>query len=69
MHNTLVVASNQQFFDYLPVVNEIEQAGGCISDWSGNALELGSDGRVIASSNQQLHEQALEIFKLKDPAP
>ena len=57
----LVVATNQQAFDYLPVVNVIEQAGGCISDWNGDPLRLESNGRVLASANRRLHELALDI--------
>jgi inositol-phosphate phosphatase / L-galactose 1-phosphate phosphatase / histidinol-phosphatase len=59
----LVVAAKQQPFDYLPVVNVIEQAGGCISDWNGNPLGFESDGRVLASANQRLHELALDICR------
>jgi histidinol phosphatase-like enzyme (inositol monophosphatase family) len=57
----LVVAANQQPFDYLPVINVIEQAGGCITDWNGDVLGFESDGRVLASANQRLHDQALEL--------
>jgi inositol-phosphate phosphatase/L-galactose 1-phosphate phosphatase/histidinol-phosphatase len=63
-HIGVVVAANQEPFDYLPVVNVIEQAGGCITDWKGNALGLESDGNIIASANQFLHEQALDICKI-----
>ena len=59
----MVVAANQQPFDYLPVVNVIERAGGYITDWNGNALGLDSDGRVLASANQSLHDQALNICR------
>ena len=59
----LVVAANQQPFDYLPVVNIIEQAGGCITDWNGDALGFESDGRVLASANQRLHDQALDLCR------
>jgi len=39
----MVVSANQQPFDYLPVVNVVEQAGGYITDWNGDALGLESD--------------------------
>jgi inositol-phosphate phosphatase/L-galactose 1-phosphate phosphatase/histidinol-phosphatase len=60
----MVVAANQQPFDYLPVVNVIEEAGGYITDWNGDALGLESDGMVIASASQSLHEQALSICRV-----
>jgi histidinol phosphatase-like enzyme (inositol monophosphatase family) len=59
----MVVAADQQPFDYLPVINVIEQAGGCISDWNGDALGLESNGLVIASANSSLHKQALSICR------
>ncbi|MCZ6733552.1 MAG: histidinol phosphate phosphatase, partial [Gammaproteobacteria bacterium] len=49
----------QQPYDFLPLVNVVEQAGGCISDWKGNKLGLDSDGRILASANHRLHEQVL----------
>lgn len=63
-HIDLVVAANQHPFDYLPLINVIEQAGGYISDWNGDALGFESDGRVLASANQQLHEQALDVCRI-----
>jgi inositol-phosphate phosphatase/L-galactose 1-phosphate phosphatase/histidinol-phosphatase len=46
-------------FDYLPLVPIVEQAGGVISDWQGNALNLQSGPQVIAAATPELHEAAL----------
>lgn len=55
----LVVESGLFPFDYLPLVPIVEQAGGVISDWQGNALNLNSGSQVIASATPKLHEAAL----------
>lgn len=60
----MVVAANQQLYDYLPVVNVIEQAGGIITDWNGDALNLESDDMIIATVIQVLHEQARELCRV-----
>jgi len=58
----LVVESSLYPFDYLPLVPIVEQAGGVISDWQGNALGLHSGPQVIAAATPQLHEAALEVM-------
>jgi len=47
--------------DFLPLVPVVEGAGGRITDWDGRALGLsvGTKGRVLASGDPALHEQAL----------
>jgi len=40
----------------------VEQAGGVISDWQGNALCLHSGSQVIAAATPQLHEAALNFL-------
>jgi inositol-phosphate phosphatase/L-galactose 1-phosphate phosphatase/histidinol-phosphatase len=39
----------------------IEEAGGTITDWSGNPLGLDSKGDVLAAASRELHEEALTI--------
>jgi histidinol phosphatase-like enzyme (inositol monophosphatase family) len=58
----LVVESGLYPFDYLPLVPIVEQAGGVISDWQGNALGLLSGPQVIAAATPQLHGAALKIL-------
>ena len=50
----LVVESGLKPYDYCALVPVIEGAGGVITDWRGNALGLGSDGRVIACGDPAL---------------
>jgi histidinol phosphatase-like enzyme (inositol monophosphatase family) len=48
--------------DYLPLVPIISGAGGVISDWNANALDLKSGDRFIAAGDQRTHAEALKIL-------
>jgi inositol-phosphate phosphatase/L-galactose 1-phosphate phosphatase/histidinol-phosphatase len=57
----LVAEASMGPHDFLPLVPVVEGAGGRITDWEGRALTLsvGTKGRVLASGDAALHEQAL----------
>ena len=61
-HCDLVIEAGLQPYDHLALVAVIEGAGGRVTDWRGNALGPGSDGRVVAASTTALWEQALEAL-------
>ena len=48
--------------DYLALVPIINNAGGVISDWQGKPLTLTSGTQFVASGDQALHRQAIEIL-------
>ena len=56
----LVVESNLQAHDIIPLVPIIKSAGGIVTDWEGK-LPL-NGGRVIAASNKVLHREALQLL-------
>lgn len=58
-HIDVVVEVGLQPYDYLSLVPVIEGAGGVITDWTGKALGLKSDGRVVAAATPALHAEAL----------
>ncbi len=58
-HVDAVVDYDLQPYDYLPLMAVIEEAGGIITDWEGQSLHLGSDGRVVSAATPQLHAQLL----------
>jgi inositol-phosphate phosphatase/L-galactose 1-phosphate phosphatase/histidinol-phosphatase len=58
----LVIEANLQLHDFTALVPVIEGAGGVMTDWEGRPLRSGSDGRVIAAGDPQLHEQTLELI-------
>ena len=61
-HLHLVAEADMKVQDYMPVVEVIRQAGGIISDWSGQPLGFDSDGTVLASASNGLHDAALEVL-------
>lgn len=48
-----------QPYDIVALIPIIEQAGGVVSDLSGNRAEQG--GAVLAAANPDIHGQALQI--------
>ncbi len=61
-HVDLVVESDLQPYDFCALVPVVEAAGGVISDWQGQPLDMQSKGDVVASSSQTLHRQALALL-------
>ncbi len=61
-HVDLVCEDTLQPYDYAALIPIIEGAGGVITDWRGKALDLESDGTVIAAGDPALHAVAIEIL-------
>jgi myo-inositol-1(or 4)-monophosphatase len=40
----------------------IQEAGGIVTDWSGDPIRIGWNGTALASANLELHRQALELL-------
>ena len=57
-----VVEASLSPYDYLALVPVVEGAGGRITDWGGNALNLVSDGRVVAAGSAPLQEEILSLL-------
>ncbi|WP_260027181.1 inositol monophosphatase family protein [Ruegeria conchae] len=60
-HVDAVIDYDLQPYDFLPVAAVIEAAGGVITDWNGNPLNLNSDGRVISAATPVLHAELLAM--------
>ena len=58
-HVELVAESNMAPHDFLALVPVVEGAGGMITDWQGNPLDLLAGRQVLATANPALHKQAL----------
>ncbi|WP_035026803.1 inositol monophosphatase family protein [Gemmobacter nectariphilus] len=56
-----VVDHGLEPYDYLPVLPLVQAAGGVMTDWDGNPLGFGSDGRVVAGS-PAVHAHLLEVI-------
>lgn len=59
----IVVEDSLEPYDYMSLVPVIEGAGGCISDWEGKPLVLGSGRQVVASANIELHQKVLKALE------
>jgi myo-inositol-1(or 4)-monophosphatase len=49
-------------WDWAALVPVIEAAGGVVTDWAGQKLQLGCDGSVLAAANAALHAAALRAL-------
>ena len=58
----LVCESSLKIYDFAALVPIIKGANGVITDWKGLPLSLESDGSILASGSQEIHEEALTIL-------
>ena len=49
-------------YDFCALVPVVAGAGGVISDWRGRSLGLDSVGRVLASGDRAVHEEAMDLL-------
>lgn len=61
-HVDLVLETRLQPYDFLALVPVIEEAGGVITDWQGQALTIDSGEQVVAAATPELHAQALSLI-------
>ena len=59
----VVVDFDLKPYDYLAISAVVQAAGGSISDWSGQALNLKSNGTIISAATPELHAQVLELLQ------
>jgi inositol-phosphate phosphatase/L-galactose 1-phosphate phosphatase/histidinol-phosphatase len=61
-HVDLVVEADLKLYDYAALIPVITGAGGTITDWKGKALDMKSDGAVVAAGDRAVHRAALDIL-------
>ncbi len=59
----LVAEEGLSPYDFLALIPVIEGAGGKITDWEGNPLSLASNGSVLATGNDTIHQSALKLLR------
>ncbi|QFR33099.1 histidinol-phosphatase [Ancylobacter sp. TS-1] len=59
-HVDLVIETNLNDFDIVPLVPIVAGAGGLVTNWEGGA-DL-SGGRVVASGDRRVHDEALKVL-------
>ncbi len=58
----IVLEDTLKVHDYMALVNVIEGAGGVITDKHGKEISLESDGSLIASSTNSLHQEIIKLI-------
>ncbi len=58
----IVMEADMKPYDLMALVPVIEGAGGVVSSWRGEPLTLGSASQILATANEQLHHQCLDII-------
>lgn len=61
-HVDLVVEADLKLYDYAALIPVITGAGGAITDWKGKALDMQSEGAVVAAGDPAVHRAALDIL-------
>jgi len=56
----IVIEASLEPYDIQAMIPIIQASGGVITDWEGGDASLG--GRVIATANPSLHQEALQIL-------
>jgi len=58
----LVVEASMKIHDWAALVPIARGAGGIMTDWSGEPLHFGSDGRVVMAGDERTHREALDVL-------
>lgn len=61
-HVDVVIDANMKPYDYCAMLAPIQAAGGRITDWHGQPLDLNSDGHVLACASEQLHAEVSKLL-------
>ena len=59
----IIFEANLKPWDYIASASIISGAGGKITDWDGNNINLESDGRILATGDPNIHKQILKIIQ------
>ncbi len=59
----IIIETGLNNYDYCALVPIIEEAGGIITDWSGNKVDINSNGKILACGDKRVHDEILRIAK------
>ncbi len=59
-HIDLIIEASLAPWDVAALIPVVENAGGVLTDWSGNPVAAG--GRIVAAGDRRVHEAALAIL-------
>ena len=58
----IIIERGLKNFDFMALVPIIKSAGGVITNWNGEELNIDSDGKILACGDATLHKKILEII-------
>jgi inositol-phosphate phosphatase/L-galactose 1-phosphate phosphatase/histidinol-phosphatase len=58
----VVMEAGLSSYDFMALIPLVKNAGGVITDWEGIQLNENSDGRVLASCSQNIHDEILKLL-------
>jgi inositol-phosphate phosphatase / L-galactose 1-phosphate phosphatase / histidinol-phosphatase len=58
----LILEASLKPYDFCAMAPIVEGAGGLATDWHGEPLDLGSDGRVLVAGDHRAHQAALSLL-------
>ncbi len=58
----LVLEAGLKPYDFSAMVPIVEGAGGIVTDWQGQALDLASDGRILVAGDRRTHQAAIALL-------
>jgi len=58
----IICEATMQPYDYCALVPVVEGAGGKISNWSGETLNMSSNGKILATGDAMLHQEVINIL-------
>ncbi len=58
----LVLEASLKSYDFCAMIPIVEGAGGVATDWRGEKLNRGSDGRVLVAGDRRAHAAALALL-------
>ncbi|MEX0302448.1 MAG: inositol monophosphatase family protein [Leisingera sp.] len=61
-HVDAVIDYDLKPYDFLAVSAVVEAAGGVVTDWSGNALTLESEGAIVSAATPEVHAALLPLL-------
>jgi inositol-phosphate phosphatase/L-galactose 1-phosphate phosphatase/histidinol-phosphatase len=61
----LVCEADLKLYDFAALIPIIREAGGVVTDWTGAAPSLATDGRILAAGDARCHQQALDLLTLR----
>lgn len=61
-HLDLVVEDGLKLYDFAALVPIVEGAGGLMRDWSGQPLDMHSDGKVLAAGDARLIDATVAVL-------